>query len=137
MKITKKQLRRIIRETLLKESRLRRVVNEKVAVNPITQKAELDKLNTLGDLRKLVKKAKSKKQDAIRGSGVKDAATGMLADLIPGAGTIKDLGTAAMKAYKLPDEATAQSALEFMNVDDDMSKIINDEIENKFIKKFT
>ena len=134
MKITKKQLRSMIRETLLKESRLRRVVNEEVAVNPITQKAELDKLNTLGDLRKLVKKAKGKKQDEIRGAGVKDAAVGMLADLIPGAGTIKDLSSAAMKAYKMPDEAAEQSALKFLNVDDDMSKIVNDEIENKFIK---
>ena len=127
MKITETELKGIIEEVLL---------NEEVAVNPITQKAELDKLNTLGDLKKLLKKAKSKKQDEIRGGGVKDAATGMLADLIPGAGTIKDLSTAAMKAYKLPDEATAQSALSFMNVDDDMSKIVNDEIENKFIKSF-
>ena len=130
MKIKESALRRIIKEEMLREA----FSSDKGWEKEAKRQGQAAKLKNLGDLRKLVKAATNKKKDAIRGGGVKDAAAGMVADLLPGMGTIKDLAGAAVKAYKLPDEAQGQTALDFLNVDDDFSKIVNDEIENAFLK---
>lgn len=129
IKESKLRLRRIIKEELLNEI----TSNQGWRAEAERQEVKKD-LKTLGDLRKLLQVATNKKKDSIRGGGAFDAAKGMIADLIPGAGTIKDLTSAAYKAYKLPDEAQGQTALDFLNVDDDFSKIVNDEIENAFLK---
>ncbi len=138
MKIRESKLRQIIKEEVMLEFTSSRAMRKELAQQ---EKEESGKrgnpeIKTVGDLKKLIAKATNKKKDSIRGAGVADAATGMLADLIPGAGTIKDLGTAAVKAYRLPDKAKSQTGLDHLNVDDGLSKIVNDEIENAFLKSF-
>lgn len=136
----------------IKESTLRRIIKEELIVEFFSSNSKINKeienqnmeftggkkgkpeINTIGDLKKLVTAATNKKKDAVRGAGVKDAAVGLLADLLPGGGTIKDLAGAAIAAYKLPDEAQSQTGLDHLNVDDNLSKIVSDEVENAFLK---
>ena len=139
MKIKESALRQIIKEELIIEFSSNKAMRKEIEAQNkefTGGKKGKPEINTVGDLKKLIAKAKSKKQDQIRGGGVKDAATGMLADLIPGAGTIKDLASAAIQAYRLPDKAQSQTGLDYLNVDDAVSKIVADEVENAFLKSF-
>ena len=43
----------------------------------------------------------------------------------------------ARSSYALPDEATQGTALKFLNVEDDVSKIVNDPIENAFLEELS
>ena len=139
MKIKELTLRRIIKEELIIEFSSNRAMRKEIERQNKEftggKKGKIE-INTVGDLKKLIAKATNKKKDSIRGAGVSDAAQGMIADLIPGAGTIRDLAAAAIKAYRLPDKAQSQTGLDHLNVDDEMSKIVADEVENAFLKSF-
>lgn len=91
-------------------------------------------IETVGDLKALIKTAASKKKADQGKSAFKDLASGMLADLIPGGGTVKGMFDAVKSMYSLPDEKRTGTALDYMDVDDDVSAIVDDNIENAFIK---
>ena len=137
MKIKESALRSIIKEELIKEFSSNKAIRketEKQNLELTGAKGGKPDIKTIGDLKKLLAQATAKKKDAIRGGGVKDAAKGLVADLLPGMGTVTDLATAAIHAYRLPDKAKGGTGLDALNVDDSVSKIVADEVENAFLK---
>jgi len=95
-------------------------------------------VKTIGDLKALIQTAQLKKRgDQIKG-GVVDAAKSAVVDelvgKIPGLATAKSLFDFAKQAYQLPDESRTGTALDYLDVDDDVSKIVDDPIENAFLK---
>lgn len=126
MRITKKQLRRIIREEIVRTSS-----------NDLLKEEPSRNIETVGDLKALIKTAASKKKADQGKAAFKDLASGMLADLIPGGGTVKGMFDAVKSMYSLPDEKRTGTALDYMDVDDDVSAIVDDNIENAFIKSMS
>ena len=94
-------------------------------------------VKTVGDLRALIQTAQLKKRGEQLKGGVIDAAKSAIVDeivgKIPGLAAAKNMFDLARSAYSLPDEATQGTALKFLNVDDDVSKIVDDPIENAFL----
>lgn len=108
-------LRQYIRQTLKEDNRERNI-------------------ETVGDLKLLIKAATSKKREDQGKAAFKDLATGVLADLIPGAGTVKG-GIDALRAmYRMPDDKRTGTALDYLDVDDPVSAIVDDNVENNFLK---
>ena len=64
---------------------------------------------------------------------LKSAVTGALADVIPFGSTALTLGTSLRKMYSLPDDKKISSNLDILNVDDEVSKIVDDTIEDNFL----
>jgi len=54
--------------------------------------------------------------------------------MIPGAATAKSLWDIAKSMYSLPDDKKTNTGLDFLNVDDEVSAIVDDTIENDFLK---
>ena len=97
-------------------------------------KEQEGELKTVGDLRIAVAGAiKAKKLGSAKGA-VKDVAVGMVLDAIPGAGTAKSLWDIAKSMYKMPDDKKTNTGLDFLNVDDEISAIVDDNVENAFLK---
>jgi hypothetical protein len=96
-----------------------------------------DAIQTVGDLRALIQTAQLKKRGEQLKSGVVDAAKSAIVDeivgKIPGLATAKSLFDFARTAYTLPDESRTGTALDHLDVDDDVSKIVDDPIENAFL----
>ena len=94
-------------------------------------------VQTVGDLRAIIQTAQLKKRGEQLKGGVVDAAKSAIVDEIvgkvPGLAAAKSMFDLAKSAYALPDEATQGTALKFLNVDDDVSKIVDDPIENAFL----
>ncbi len=91
-------------------------------------------LQTVGDLRRAVQGAIRAKQSGQGKDAVKDVAVGALIDLLPGAGTAKSLFDVVKATYQLPDEKKTDTALDALNVDDQVSAIVDDTVENAFLK---
>ena len=53
---------------------------------------------------------------------------------MPGLAAAKSLFDLARTTYNLPDESRTGTALDYLDVDDDVSKIVDDPIENAFLK---
>lgn len=95
-------------------------------------------VQTIGDLKALIQTAQLKKRgDQLKG-GVVDAAKNAVVDelvgKVPFLATAKSLFDFAKQAYQLPDESRSGTALDYLDVDDDVSKIVDDPIENAFLK---
>ena len=92
---------------------------------------------TIGDLKALIQTAQLKKRGEQLKSGVVDAAKNAVVDeligKVPFLATAKSLFDFAKDAYQLPDESRTGTALDFLDVDDDISKIVDDPIENSFL----
>ena len=91
-------------------------------------------LNTIGDLKRALKLAIQSKRGGQGKSALKDFAVGALLDAIPGAGTAKGIFDLVRSTYKMRDEKKTNTALDFLNVDDEVSAIVDDTIENAFLK---
>ena len=92
---------------------------------------ETIELQTVGDLRKIVAKATHAKKVG----NMKDASVAALKGLAFGRlGAIKDLGDLAKAAYSLPDDKQYGRGLGILNVDDEISAIVDDQLENSFLK---
>ena len=94
-------------------------------------------VETVGQLRALIQTAQLKKRGEQLKGGVLDAAKSAIVDEIvgkvPGLAAAKTMFDLVKSSYVLPDEATQGTALKFLNVDDDVSKIVDDPIENAFL----
>ncbi len=97
-------------------------------------------IQTVGQLRALIQTAQLKKRGEQLKGGVLDAAKSAIVDEIvgkvPGLAAAKSMFDLAKSAYALPDDATQGTALKYLNVDDDVSAIIDDELENAFLQDF-
>jgi LDH2 family malate/lactate/ureidoglycolate dehydrogenase len=93
---------------------------------------EPEPIQTYGDLRNQLQTAiKSKKKEALKGFGI-----GLVFDALGGA-IFKDTATFIKTMYSLPDNKKTNTVLDvFLNVDDDVSAIVDDNIENAFLQDF-
>ena len=88
-------------------------------------------LQTVGDLKKIVAKAKHAKKVG----NMKDASLAAIKGIAFGRlGAIKDLGDLAKASYHLPDDKQYGPGLVALNVDDEISAIVDDKLENAFLK---
>jgi len=114
MKTTKIQLRSLIRESLLKEEG-----------NP--------SIETIGHLRDAIAAAQGKKRATQGKNALKDLGKGFLADLIPGGSTMLSIHDLVKATYAMDDSKRTGTALDALDVDDDVSAIVDDPIENAFV----
>lgn len=93
---------------------------------------EVEEIKTYGDLRNQLRTAISaKKKESLKGFGI-----GLIMDKL-GISLIKDAATFIKTMYKLPDDKKTGTVLDkFLNIDDDVSAIIDDNLENAFIQDF-
>ena len=110
MKITLHQLRRIIKE------------------------AEGSDLRNIGHLKDALAAAKGKKRSDQGKDALKDLGKGFLADLIPGGGTMSSIYDLLKTTYSMDDDKRTGTALDYLDVDDEVSAIVDDPVENKFLK---
>jgi len=98
----------------------------------------LDGIETVGDLKTVIKAAMAaKKKGAVKDAataGIKDAVVDELMGKIPGASLVKGLFGVARAAYDLDDSVKIGTGLSFLNVDDDVAAIVDDAVEDKFLK---
>ena len=109
-------------------------------------KEEKDNIETIGQLRAEIEKAKNAKRkkqasDEIGGKAVgaaKSAFYTVIGTLtgIPLAG-VADVGDLVAKSYSLPDEKVSGTALDYLQVDPELSTIIANDVENNFINKIS
>ena len=93
------------------------------------------KFNTLGELRDAIRLATNKKKyGEMTGEGAKfltDTVAGLL-----GLGGKKNIVNMAKTVYKLPDDDQIGAGLDFLNVDDMISMIVDDRVENRFLNMY-
>jgi hypothetical protein len=96
----------------------------------------LDGMETVGDLKKFIKSQRAAKA----GSEIAKKAVGATVDAIPGLGNFKAIFDAAKDAigivkglYGAGDNIKTNTHLDNLNVDDEVSKIVDDPIENAFL----
>lgn len=125
MKITERKLRKIIREAV-EYNQLLKEENQGTSIE------------TVGDLKKLLTQAtRGKLKYQAKGSvpgAIADALVDEIAGKIPGFAAAKSLFSALKGTYSLPDESRTGTALDILDVDDDISAIVDDPIENAFLK---
>ena len=99
---------------------------------------ETSSIETVGDLKKLIKYAQSAKRAELGKEAAKDWAKDSFFDetlgKIPGVAAAKNAAEALKAMYSLPDESRTGTALDYLDVDDDVSAIVDDPIENAFLK---
>ena len=125
--------------TALTERKLRETVREVLELKfLIAEQNENTSIETVGDLKKLLSQAtKGKLKYQAKGSvpgAIADALVDEIAGKIPGFAAAKSLFSALKGTYSLPDTARTGTALDILDVDDDISKIVDDPIENAFLK---
>lgn len=115
----------------IKENTLRSIIRESISENyaSLLIEATGDEIQTVGDLKALINLAIKKKKFKTSSK----AAAGAALDLVPGLSTAKSAFDALKSMYKLPDKARPAGALANLDVDDDVSEIVDDPIENKFL----
>ena len=145
MKISKRQLRRIIREELsisrssenIHEAGIGRKLFGWMKDKDWEQETErietAENIKTIGDLKFVLDLAKLAKTDEKAEKAWSGFATGFIADLL-GGGTVKSLADVVTDTYEAPDEATGGTALDYLNVDDGIAKIVDDPIENAYLE---
>lgn len=91
-------------------------------------------INTVGQLKSLLSsaiKAKRKKGAAKEGG---KAILGAFLDLVPAVASAKNIAALLKAVYSMPDEKKTQTGLDYLNIDDQISAIVDDRVESGFIK---
>ena len=131
----------------IKESKLREIISEEIrSIHEVSLKDVLRSksksnkidpdISTMKDLRELIKIINSEKR-AEKGTG---AVSDFLIDRIPGLSTAKSVLTLAntlKQMYSQSDEKKTDTHLDFLNVDDEISKIVDDTVEDNFLNQAT
>ena len=98
--------------------------------------SEASQVNTVGDLRKIIKLVRAK----AAGGEVGKKAASLLVGMLPGGGAAlelvgaaKDAGSLIKKLFGADDKYKTGTGLDLLNVDDDVSKIVDDPIEVAFL----
>lgn len=121
MRTTRRQLRQALREAFWSKKDI----------------ASVEDVETVGDLRKLIASAQdAKRWEQTKGEAgemVKGAIVDEILGKIPGASAAKSLFDFVKASYDLPDDARTGTALDHLDVDDDVAKIVDDPIENSFL----
>ena len=132
MKITESKLRDIIRNELT------HYLNE--AFWSKKEITSIKDVQTVGDLRKLIASAQdAKRWEQTRGEAgdaVKGAIVDEILGKIPGAAAAKSMFDFVKSSYELPDEKRTGTALDALDVDDEVAGIVDDPVENAFLAIF-
>ena len=91
-------------------------------------------LETYGDLKKLIKAISLKQKGEKIISKGKEFALDQILGLIPGASNAKTAFSFFQAAFKKPDTKKTGTWLDRLDIDDDMSAIVDDTVENGFMK---
>jgi hypothetical protein len=94
-------------------------------------------LETYGDLKKLINNIKLKQRGEKIISKGKEFALDQVLGLIPGASNAKTAFDFLKTAILKPDTKKTNTWLDKLDIDDDMSKIIDDAVENGFMETMT
>ena len=96
--------------------------------------------NTVGDVRRAIAGIIKSKRGEIAKGDLKQLGVDTLIGAIPGvgaaAGVVKGLFGVAKKAYSLDDTPLRNVGMEKMNIDGMLSMIIDDRVENEFLKSW-
>jgi len=87
-------------------------------------------MKTYGDLKKAVKIIKLKQ----KGAKIGDLAVDVALDLIPGMGAAKSTYDFLSAAFRKPDIKKTKSWLDKLDIDDEVEAIVDDTVENGFLK---
>ena len=87
-------------------------------------------METYGDLKKAIKAIGLKQ----KGAAIGNVAVDTVLNVIPGAGLAKNTFDFIKAAFNKPDTKKTNSWLDRLDVDDDMSAIVDDTVENGFLK---
>ena len=87
-------------------------------------------LNTYGDLKKVIKAISTKQ----KGEKIGDVALGTVIGFIPGAEVAKTTFDFIKAAFKKPDTKKTKTWLDKLDIDDEMSSIVDDTVENGFLQ---
>jgi len=104
------------------------------AASPSTNQ---NQMRTYGDLQKIIQKVDRDKTLKVVGDQVKDALIDQLAGLIPGASNIKDAFGFFKSIYDSKDTQKTNTWLDRLNIDDNYTMIVDDTIENAFLKELS
>ena len=142
MKITKRQLKRVIKEELSRSSgniheagagrKLFGWMKDKDWEQEVERIETAENIKTIGDLKFVLDLAKLAKTDQKAEKAWTSFGTGFIADAL-GGGLVKSLADVVKDTYEAPDEATGGTALAYLNVDDGIAKIVDDPIENAYL----
>jgi hypothetical protein len=91
-------------------------------------------METYGDLKKVISSIKSKQRGEKIFSQGKAFALDQVLGLIPGASNAKTTFDFLRAAFEKPDTKKTQTWLDKLDIDDEMSAIIDDTVENGFLK---
>ena len=91
-------------------------------------------IDTVGQLRNILDKVILAKRGKGGLRALKDVGISAVADLIPAANTAKSLFDVFQATYNLPDEKKTNTGLDKLNVDDQVSKVVDDTVENMFLQ---
>ena len=123
------------------DTRLQKAVANKKAA--AAQAGDVAQLKTVGDLRKaLAVAARLKKtqagKEAVKGTAM-DLILGVLGEIpgfslaAAGAGAAKDIAGLVKSVYQLPDDKETNTALDALNVDDEISAMLDNKVETMFL----
>lgn len=87
-------------------------------------------LNTYGDLKKVIKAISTKQ----KGEKIGNVALGTVIGFIPGADTAKTTFEFIKAAFSKPDTKKTKTWLDKLDIDDEMSAIVDDTVENSFLQ---
>jgi hypothetical protein len=90
-------------------------------------------LNTYGDLKKVIKDISLKQ----KGEKIGDIALDTISNFIPGADLAKTTLGFIKAAFRKPDTKKTKTWLDKLDVDDEMSAIVDDTVENGFLQKIS
>lgn len=87
-------------------------------------------MKTYGDLKKTIKTIQLKQ----KGAKIGDVAVDVALDLIPGMGAAKSTYDFLSAAFRKPDTKKTKSWLDKLDIDDEVEAIVDDTVENGFLK---
>jgi len=107
------------------------------------QAGDVAQLKTVGDLRKVIAVATRLKKtqagkEAVKGTAM-DLALGALGEIpgfslgAAGVSAAKDMAGLIKSVYQLPDDKETNTALDALNVDDEISAMLDNKVENMFL----
>ena len=122
MKVTRREINNIFSEAFWSKKKIEKI----------------EDITTVGDLRKLIASAQGAKRweqtKGEAGNAVKDAIVDEILGKIPGAASAKTMFDFLKTSYDLPDEKRSGTALDYLDVDDEIAAIVDDPVENAFLK---
>jgi hypothetical protein len=127
MKLTQQQIRRLIKEEL---------------ENVLSEQQE--EIQTVGQLKQALQAAVQAKKKNLAKDQMKAGASKfgweLTKAILPGVGlaaeTVKDVYGIIKGVYGLDDKKRTNTALDHLNVDDQVSAVVDDRVENQFIKDY-